>query len=168
MLRDGRSPRDGRAGARTQPRMWWATMPWFWNVPHPLHEILGSPELKPLELWATTPQCWPFSMRNGGGHAQACVERSRREGVGVTSFRRETHSDENGWNSNTYAQSMACTSTTRRARTGGKGTGARSRSITANSVSEEGEVAELVAEERLKKNINAALGGLFGRLRSWS
>ena len=138
--------------------------------PTPLHGILGSPELKPLGIVGDNPPMLAFfHEKTAASMLDLVFELVPDEKAWALHILQtmKTHSGENGWNSNTYAQNMARYLINGAGHQGRwqknglplaeyyRGLGARKKEKSPG----------LFAEERLKKNISAALGGLFGRLK---
>ena len=138
--------------------------------PTPLHGILGAPELKPLGIVGDNPPMLAFfDEETAASMLNLVFELVPDEKAWALHILEtmKTHSDENGWNSNTYAQNMALYLN--------NGAGHQDRwqkngRPLAEYYRDLGERKKekspsWFAEERLRKNINAALGGLFGRLK---
>ena len=136
----------------------------------PLHGILGSPELKPLGIVGDNPPMLAFFDEDTASSMLNLVfelvpdEKAWALHVLQTM---KAQSGENGWNSNTYAQNMALYLNNG---AGHQGRWQKNGRPLAEYYRDLGERKKekspsWFAEERLKKNINAALGGLFGRLK---
>ena len=159
---------------RAQPRMWWARTPLLvrWNVPHA--PAWNSRGLRAEAAWncrATThPMLAFFDEETAAGMLTLVFELVPDEKAWALHVLQtmKTHSGENGWNSNTYAQNMALylnNGAGHQDRWQKNGRPARGVLPRSRSERKKEKSPSWFAEERLKKNINAALGGLFGRLK---